>query len=137
MCLYAAQQNGNSDAEGQSSESLPLDGRLEVCMCACEVYVNIVSSLDVSNAVSLIIQVFLSLTDGTCKRRLAISSPLVERAPQQCIALGAGTSAANGTYDLAGWRNGAPLYTNKTTAASITKVWARFQSARTRIAVAI
>jgi hypothetical protein len=47
---------------------------------------------------------------------------MVEAVPQQCIALGAGTPAANGTFDLAGWRNGAPLYINNTSSVTITKV---------------
>ncbi|KAG5177903.1 hypothetical protein JKP88DRAFT_264860, partial [Tribonema minus] len=67
-------------------------------------------------------EVYLSLPDGACKRRLAITSPLVETAPPQCIALGAGSAAANGTFDLTGWRHGAPFYTNTASGVTIGRV---------------
>ncbi len=54
----------------------------------------------------------LSLLDGSCKRNLSVTSPLVEAASPQYIALGAGSSVVNGTFDLSGWRNGGPVYIN-------------------------
>ncbi len=54
----------------------------------------------------------LSLLDGSCKRSLSITSPLIEDASRQYIALGAGSSVVNGTFDLSGWHNGGPVYVN-------------------------
>ncbi len=61
----------------------------------------------------------LSLLDGSCKRNLSVTSPLVEAASPQYIALGAGSSVVNGTYDLSGWYNGGPVYVNSVSGVSI------------------
>ncbi|CAM9099135.1 unnamed protein product [Chrysoparadoxa australica] len=83
----AEREEGGSDTmEGEYAQGVHLNGQLEV---------------------------YLSLLDGSCKRRLSISNPDVEAAPRQCIALGAGSNEVNGTYDLAAWRSGAPMYMNK------------------------
>eukprot|EP01084_Bolivina_argentea_P016044 30062_1 len=58
------------------------------------------------------LKVHLSLLDGSCKRSLSVTSPLIEAASQQYIALGAGSSVVNGTFDLSGWHNGGPVYVN-------------------------
>jgi hypothetical protein len=68
------------------------------------------------------LEVFLSLLNRSCKRRLAVSSPLVEQAPPQVIALGAGSPEVNGTFDLIGWQNDAPLYINSRSSTTITQV---------------
>ncbi len=59
-----------------------------------------------------LLKVHLSLLDGSCKRSLSVTSPLIEAASQQYIALGAGSSVVNGTFDLSGWHNGGPVYVN-------------------------
>ncbi len=66
-----------------------------------------------------LLKVHLSLLDGSCKRNLSITSPLVEAASPQYIALGAGSSVVNGTFDLSGWRNGGPVYVNNASGVSI------------------
>ncbi|CAN0317628.1 unnamed protein product, partial [Ascophyllum nodosum] len=59
------------------------------------------------------VEVYLRLLDGSSKRRLRITCPDVERCPPECILLGAGTNEANGTYELTGFRNAAPMYTKE------------------------
>ncbi|CAM9832055.1 unnamed protein product [Discosporangium mesarthrocarpum] len=56
-------------------------------------------------------EVYLRLLDGLSKRRLQITCPLVEDCPPQCTLLGSGSKEVNGTYDLAGFQNAAPVYT--------------------------
>jgi hypothetical protein len=65
------------------------------------------------------LEVFLNLLDGKSKRRLRVSSPVVDVCSPQCLLLGAGTAAVNGTYDLVSFRDGAPLYENSSTRITI------------------
>ncbi|CAM9426636.1 unnamed protein product [Phaeothamnion confervicola] len=86
VAAVATTNNSGLEDDGEGGEpGIQLDGRLEV---------------------------FLTLLDGSCKRRLSVTCPLVERCSPQCILLGAGSGEVNGTYDLAGFRHLSPLYMN-------------------------
>ena len=55
-------------------------------------------------------EISLGIFDGTCERNLAVTCPDVETCPPQCIVVGAGQSAVNGTYDMQGFRHDSPWY---------------------------
>jgi len=59
------------------------------------------------------VEVRMGLLDGSWNRSIRISSPQVEGIPAQCIFLGAGHAAANGSYDLQGFQEGRPWYLNR------------------------
>jgi hypothetical protein len=50
--------------------------------------------------VSTELKVTLVILDGSCSRELIVTCPDVERAPPQCIVLGAGEEVVNGTFDM-------------------------------------
>lgn len=58
-------------------------------------------------------EISLGIFDGTCQRRLAVTCPDIETCPPQCIVVGAGQSAVNGTYDMQGFRHDSPWYCNE------------------------
>ena len=53
-------------------------------------------------------EISIGIFDQTCQRRLAVTCPDIETCPPQCIVVGAGQSAVNGTYDMQGFRHDSP-----------------------------
>ena len=56
--------------------------------------------------------VSLHLLDGSCKRSVSLVCPAIEQCPAQCLVLGAGQENVNGTFDMLGFEQGAPVYRN-------------------------